>query len=96
MLILYDSQHAQAFRRMFRRLPPYTLYNLKESRAAEMAQREAARAAGFAQRTQMGVAPSDRMGMHPTMTLDPAANSRFSGGEVLPEVNTGRIMVAQS
>lgn len=93
MLSTYESDHARAFRRMFTKLPPYTMYNLRESKASELAWRQAQHASGFAGRTSTGLGPHERMSSFPTMTLNPAAKGQ-PGPTVasMPEAATGRIL----
>ncbi|NJB67821.1 hypothetical protein GGQ74_001461 [Desulfobaculum xiamenense] len=97
MLFTDDNAHAAAFRRMFVRLPPYTMYNLRESRAAELVRREATYDAGFAQRTEPGMPVHTRMASNAALNLDPAAGHGDAfGPRSLPESDTGLVMRARA
>lgn len=77
-----DTIHTQAFRAMFRRLPSYTLHNLRASLKAEAVRVREEYQAGFTERTQVGVAHHDRMAMNPAI----------DGLTPLPEAETGTIV----
>lgn len=81
-----DTMHTKAFRAMFERLPPFTLQNMRASRAAEEVARKAAFDAGFAERTRMGATPQILFHQNPALSGSPRS----------PESETGRVVRAEA
>ena len=86
MPVFRDTIHTKAFRAMFRRMPPYTLHNLRASIKAEQQRVFTASQAGFAQRTQLGMSAADRMSTSPAI----------DGLSVRPEAETGSIVSSRA
>lgn len=86
MAYFRDTMHTQAFRAMFRRLPPYSLHNLRASLKAEAARVREAYQAGFAERTQLGMAHHERMAKSPAI----------DGLSIQPEAKTGTIITSSA